>query len=136
MTPLSPFIKFNNSKCREAMTFYKECLGGELEFMVIKDSPMAKDMPEDKLDLIMHSTLTGSNWMLIGSDMMQDKATIGDSVGVSFSCQSEEEIRSIFNKLADGGDVFMPVEEQFWGALFGVVTDKYGVEWMLNFPNK
>lgn len=118
------------------MTFYKECLGGELEFMVIKDSPMAKDMPEDKLDLIMHSTLTGSNWMLIGSDMMQDKATIGDSVGVSFSCQSEEEIRSIFNKLADGGDVFMPVEEQFWGALFGVVTDKYGVEWMLNFPNK
>lgn len=132
MSPLNPFIRFNDGKCREAMNFYKDCLGGELQFMTVKGSPMEKDMA-DKLDLIMHSTLTNENWTLIGSDMMRDKATIGDNVGVSLNCDSEEQIRSVFAKLSVGGQVFMPVEDTFWGALFGVLTDKYGVEWMLNF---
>ncbi len=135
MTQLNPFIRFNDGKCREAMTFYKDCLGGELNFMLVKDSPMAKDMP-DKEDLVMHSTLTKDSWVLIGSDMMRDRAVVGDSVGVSLDCESEEEIRRVFDKLAAGGSVFMPVEEQFWGAWFGVLTDKYGVEWMLNCPKK
>ena len=135
MTKLSPFIRFNDQKCREAMNFYQECLGGELEFMTARGTPMEKDMP-DQLDLIMHSTLTKDNWILIGSDMMRDRAIIGDNVGISLDCESEEEINTVFNKLAAGGEIFMKVEEQFWGALFGVVTDKYGIEWMLNCPKK
>jgi PhnB protein len=133
MAKLNPFIRFNDGKCKEAMNFYKDCVGGELEFMTTKDTPMAKDMPGDKQDLVMHSTLKKDDWMLIGSDMMREKAVIGDSVGISLECESENEIRSIFAKLSAGGEVFMPVEDTFWGALFGVVTDKYGVEWMLNF---
>lgn len=133
MINLNPFLKFNDSKCREAMNFYKDCLGGELEFMTVKGSPMEKDMPTDKQDLIMHSTLKKGGWVLIGSDMMRDKATIGDNVGVSLDCESEEEIKTIFNKLSEGGEVFMPLEDVFWGAIFGLVTDKYGIEWMLNF---
>jgi PhnB protein len=134
MAKLSPFIKFNDSKCVEAMNFYKDCLGGELDFMTVKGSPMAKDMPEDKQDLVMHSTLTNGDWVLIGSDMMRDKATIGDNMGVSLNCESEEEIKTVFEKLSKGGEVFMPLEDMFWDAMFGVVTDKYGVEWMLNYP--
>lgn len=133
-SPLSPFIRFNDGKCKEAMNFYKDCLGGELEFMLVKGSPMEKDMPADKQENVMHSTLTTDSWVLIGSDMMQDRATKGDQVGISFNCKSEDEIKTLFNKLADGGEIFMPVEVQFWGAWFGVVTDKYGVEWMLNCP--
>ncbi len=133
MAKLNPFLRFNDDKCREAMNFYKDCLGGELEFMTAKGTPMEKDMPADKLDAIMHSTLTKDDWVLIGSDMMQDRAVAGDNVGVSLECESEEEIKTVFEKLSEGGEVFMPLEDQFWGALFGVVTDKYGIEWMLNF---
>ncbi len=134
MSQLSPFVRFDDGKCREAMNFYKDCLGGgELEFMTGKGTPMEKDMPADKLDRIMHSTLKKDDWVLIGSDMMMERAKIGDNVGISLNCSSDEEIRSVFQKLSEGGEVFMPLEDQFWGALFGVVTDKYGVEWMLNF---
>jgi PhnB protein len=136
MSKLSPFLRFNDGKCREAMNFYKDCIGGELNFMTAKGTPMEKDMPGDKLDLIMHSTLAKDGWTLVGSDMMRDKANIGDNAGVMLDCSSEDEIRSVFSKLSEGGDVFMPVEEAFWGALFGVLTDKYGVEWMLNCQKK
>ncbi len=133
MAHLNPFVRFNDGKCREAMHFYKECLGGgELSFMTLGESPMAKESPKEQHHLIMHSTLKKDNWTLIGSDMMRDKATLGDNVGLSLECESEKEINTIFNHLSKGGDVFMPVEEAFWGAFFGMVTDKYGVEWMLN----
>lgn len=135
MTKLNPFLRFNDNKCREAMNFYKECLGGELNFMTVKGTPVEKDMSADKQDLIMHSTLKKGDWMLIGSDMMRDKATVGDNVGVSLECESEEEINTIFKKLKEGGEVFMELENTFWGAIFGLVTDKYGVEWMLNFQD-
>lgn len=135
MTKISPFIKFNDGKCREAMTFYKDIIGGELEFMTVAGTPMEKDLP-GKQDLIMHSTLKMGDWYVIGSDMMMDKAVMGDGVGLCFECDTEEELRNVFNKLTEGGKVFMPVEEQFWGAWFGVVTDKYGVEWMLNCQKK
>jgi len=133
MAKLSPFLRFNDGKCREAMNFYKECLGGELDLMTGKGTPMEKDMSAEQLELIMHSTLTKDDWVLIGSDMMRDRAVIGDNVGVSLDCKSEQEIKDVFDKLSKGGEVFMPLEDMFWGATFGMVTDKYGVEWMLNF---
>jgi PhnB protein len=132
MAKLNPYVKINDGKCREAMQFYKDALGGELEFMTVKGSPMEKDMPEDKHHLVMHSTLKKGDWMLIGSDMMRDKAVIGDNVGISLHCESEQEIKDTFTKLSKGGEIFMPLEEVFWGGLFGVFTDKYGVEWMLD----
>jgi PhnB protein len=130
---LIPTLRFNDKKCREAMEFYKSFLGGELEFMTGRGTPMEKEMTEEQLDLIMHSTLTKDDWMLIGSDMMRDKAVVGDHVGITIQCESEDEIRTTFAKLSEGGEVFMPIEDMFWGALFGMVTDKYGVEWSLNF---
>jgi PhnB protein len=134
MAKIIPSLRFNDGKCREAMNFYKDCLGGKLELMTVKGSPVEKEMPADKGHLIMHSTLEKGDWMIIGSDMMRDKAVIGDNVGITISCESEDEIRNIFEKLSEGGEVFMPLEDAFWGAIFGVVTDKYGVEWMLNYP--
>ena len=136
MSQLAPFIRYNNGRCREAMNFYQSILGGKLEFMVVKDGPMAKEMPADKQELIMHSTLINGDWKLIASDMMRDTATVGDHMGVSVSCESEEEGKKIFDKLSEGGEVFMPFEKQFWGAMFGLVTDKYGIEWMLNSAPK
>ena len=133
MAQLSPFIKFNDGKCREAMNFYKSCFGGKLRFMTVGDSAMAKDMPADKHGLVMHSTLTKGDMMFLGSDMMRDKAVIGDNVGIALLCKSVKELDTFFDKLSQGGDVFMKPEKTFWGGYFAMVTDKYGVEWMLNY---
>ena len=135
MAQLNPFVRFNDAKCREAMTFYQSIFGGETTFMTLGDSPMAKDMP-DKGDLIMHAELKSNKVFFSGSDMMRDKAIIGDNVGMSLNCSSEEELREIFNKLSEGGEIFMAPEMQFWGGVFGVLTDKYGVEWMLNYQKE
>lgn len=136
MKNLNPYLKFNDGKCREAMNFYKKVFGGKLEFMTIGESPMAKDMPAEKQDFVMHSTLTIGDLMFLGSDMMRDKATVGDNVGIALECESEKELDGIFSKLSDGGDVFMKPENAFWGGYFGMVTDKYGIEWMLNYQKK
>ena len=133
MAKLNPFLRFNDGKCREAMEFYKSIFGGKVEYMTMGASPMGKDMPE-KQDLIMHAELSnGGAAFFYGSDMMRDKAVIGDNVGMALNCESETELREHFEKLKIGGEVFMEPKKEYWGGIFGMVTDKYGVEWMLNF---
>ncbi len=133
MAQLNPYLRFNDSKCREAMSFYKECIGGELTFQTVGESPMAKDMPSEDQNRIMHASLKKGGVEIFASDMMRDRAVVGDNVALSLNCESEMEIKTLFAKLSAGGEVFMPLEKQFWGALFGVITDKFGFEWMLNY---
>jgi PhnB protein len=132
MAQLNPYVRFNDSKCKEAMTFYKECIGGELTLQTIGETPMAKEMPADQQGKIMHAQLKGPGIELYASDMMRDVAKIGDNFALSINTESEAEGKAIFDKLSVGGEVFMPLEKTFWGAIFGVVTDKYGIEWMVN----
>jgi PhnB protein len=136
MTRLNPYLRFNDGKCREAMNFYQKCLGGKLELMTIGETPMAKEVPADKQNFVMHSVLIDNDVRLFGSDMMRDKAIVGDNVAVALECKSEQELNDLFSKLSDGGEIFMKPEEAFWGGIFGIVTDKYGVEWMLNYQKK
>ncbi len=133
MRQLAPYVRFNDGKCKEAMTFYHECLGGELKLDTIGDSPMAKDMPAEKQGYIMHAALKNGSIEFFASDMMMDKAVVGDNMAICINCESDEEIESLFAKLAAGGSVFMPLEVAFWGDKFGVLTDKYGIEWMFNY---
>lgn len=131
MATLNPYLRFNDDKCREAMEFYKSCLGGELTFQTVGESPMAGEMPEGK-DKIMHAALKNTGIDIFASDMMRDKAIVGDNVALTLNSEDEAEARDLFAKLSEGGEVFMPLEVAFWGDLFGVVTDKYGIEWMVN----
>lgn len=133
MIHLHPYLRFNDSKCREAMEFYKECLGGTLTFQTVGESPMAPESPKEIHNRIMHAHLKWPGGELFASDMMRDKAIVGDNIALSLNFEREQEIRTLFEQLSQGGEVFMPLEQQFWGALFGVVTDKFGVEWMLNY---
>jgi PhnB protein len=96
---------------------------------------MAKDYPQ-WANKIMHAQFTVGNVAFSMSDMMRDKAVIGDQISLMLNCDSERQLKEHFSKLSEGGEVFMPVEKQFWGAWFGVVTDKYGMEWNLNCPIK
>jgi PhnB protein len=134
MAKLNPYLMFNDDKCKEAMTFYQQCFGGELFFQTIGESPMAGEMPPENHNKIIHASLKNGELELLASDMMRDKAIIGDNVTITINCTNEEEINTYFKKLSEGGEVFMPLEKTFWDAIFGMVTDKYGVEWKLNFP--
>lgn len=123
--------------CREAMTFYQDCLGGELILQTIGESAFSKKMPKQMKECILHSTLTKETLVLQGSDMVPQNGLIkGNTVSLSLNCSSEEEIKMVYEKLSADGTANHPIENTFWGALFGDLTDKYGNHWILNFSKK
>lgn len=134
MKQIRSYLTFSGN-CREAMHFYKECLGGELKLQTIGDSPLASKMPERMHQWILHATLTHGSAVLMGTDMVQDEGRIrGNAVSMMLDCSSEEETRAAFEKLSSGGgEVLHPLETSFWGALFGDLKDKYGNTWLLHF---
>ena len=132
MTQIIAYLNFNGY-CREAMNFYQQCLGGELVMQKISESPMAAQMPSEMGPKILHSTLTKDGLALMASDMMGDKIVKGNSITLCMNCSSPEEINNFFTNLAAGGKVVEPLHQSFWGATFGVLTDKFGVSWMFNY---
>ena len=116
------------------MTFYREIFGGDLTLTTVKETPMAKQMPAEIQNSIMHSTLTRGDLTILGSDMAgPEGVTKGNSVVLQLECMSEEEIRGLYSKLSAGGKATYPVSPSFWGGLYGQLTDKFGVDWMLNY---
>ncbi len=133
MTQINSYLTFNGN-CREAMTFYKECLGGELVLQTIGESPMAEKMPPQMKKSILHSTLTKGNLLLMASDMVGEQGLVkGNTVSLMLNCSSEEEINSCYKKLSEGGEATHPLENTYWGALFGDLTDKFGNHWLLHY---
>ena len=133
MTQIISYLTFNGN-CREAMTFYRDCLGGELQLQAIGDSPMAKEIPAEMKDCILHGSLTNGGLVLLASDMVGESGLIrGNAVSLMLNCSSEAEIRNCYVKLSVDGRATHLLEETFWGALFGDLTDKFGHHWLLNF---
>lgn len=131
MKDITPYLTFNGT-CRQAMTFYKDILGGELQLMDFASSPM--DVPDEAKNYIMHAVLTNNNVTLMASDAMPNQPiTNGNSVSLSINCQSVDEINQLFNSLAEGGQITMPLDDTFWGARFGMLIDKFGTNWMFNY---
>lgn len=136
MAHIHSYLTFNGN-CREAMTFYHYCLGGELTFQTVGESPLSKKMPKKMKDFILHATLTRETLLLQGSDMVPQPGLIkGNAVSLSLDCSSEEEIKMVYTKLSAEGKADHPLEDTFLGALFGDLTDKYGNHWILNYNKK
>jgi PhnB protein len=133
MDAISPYIGFDG-KCREAMTFYKECFGGELDLQELDGSPMEQFWPAGK-GKIFHSMLSlNGKPLVMGSDMTGPEGqTVGNNIQLAIGCASEKEINGLFEKLGKGGKILAPVSEMFWNALFGSVQDQFGINWMLNY---
>lgn len=115
------------------MIFYHHCFGGELVMQKIAESPMAAQMPSELGNHILQSTLTTDNITLMGSDMIGDKLIKGNEITLMANCQNNTELMSFFAKLALGGTVKTPLHQSFWGAMYGELTDKYGINWMFNY---
>lgn len=133
MASIITYLTFNGN-CREAMSFYKECLGGELSFQTVGESPMSEKLPDLMKDSIMHASLVKGDLVMMGSDMVPDSGLVkGNAVSLLINCISEEELRNFYEKLSRGGKKDHPIENTFWGALFGELTDKYQNHWMLSY---
>lgn len=135
---LSTHVAYNGN-CEEAFSFYKSIFGGEFNMLQRnKDIPaQAPSMvTEDEMDKILHISLPiGTGSMLMGCDMPAafGEATRCNSFNISISTDSEADTERIYNGLLAGGKVNMPLEKTFWGAYFGMVVDKYGVQWMISY---
>ena len=94
MTQINTYLSFNGN-CREAMNFYKDCLGGELNLQTIGESPLADKMPAQMKDCILHATLIKDKLVLMGSDMLGEKGLLkGNNVSMAINCSSKEEIEN------------------------------------------
>lgn len=133
MKNIMAYLAFNGN-CREAMNFYKDCLGGELELMTFEGSPMAAEMPAAAQQGIMHSCLKTDNGIaLMASDgMPNDTITVGNAVTLYLACDSLEEQEKHYKALSEGGAITMPLADTFWGSRFGLITDKFGIHWMFD----
>jgi PhnB protein len=131
-TKINAYLNFNG-RCREAMTFYMECLGGDVTFQTVADSPMAVQLPSADAQRILHSSLLSDQIILMASDMMGDGLIKGNNVTLCMNAESEEEIHQAFEKLSRGATIRTPLHQSFWGATYGELTDRYGVHWMFNY---
>jgi PhnB protein len=133
MASLNPYLAFDGD-CRRAMEFYKECLGGDLRIMTVGESPMGSQVPPEARGKIMHASLGSGAITIMASDNLQGpELTRGDDVSLMLLCSSEKEIKELFPKLSAGGKIGTDLKEEFWGAIYGDFTDKFGVRWMMNF---
>ncbi|MCB9281320.1 MAG: VOC family protein [Lewinellaceae bacterium] len=131
MAKINAYLTFNGN-CRQAMTFYQECLGGELTLQTLGDAE--EDIPVELRQVILHAVLVADSLVLMGSDMVGEKGLQrGNAVSLCLNCTSEEEIRRLYYRLSEGGQATDPLEDTFWGDLFGGLTDQFGNHWILNY---
>lgn len=139
MAAVNPYLSFTDN-CEEAFNFYRSSFGGEfLTIMRFGDNPADYQPAESEKNRIMHVALPiGKNTILMGSDTPTEMGTInvGNNSSIAIQAESEEEADRLFNGLSAGGQVTMPLSKVFWGDYFGMFTDKFGVQWMVNFSYK
>ncbi|MBK8989189.1 MAG: VOC family protein [Chloroflexi bacterium] len=144
MAVIDLYLSFSGN-CEEAFNFYKAVFGGGFSALSrYSDMPGGENGTEDSnhafaatdANKIMHIRLPiGQGATLMGSDRPAgaETAVVGDVFSISIAPASEEEALRIFNELSAGGEVTMPLEKTFWNALFGTLTDKFGIQWMVNY---
>lgn len=127
---LHPYLNFDG-RTEEAMRFYAAALGGELSIMRMGDSPMP--VPPEHTNRVMHATLRGDGFSVMASDTMPGQSvTAGNGVHLSLNFPSADAQTKVWDALAEGATITMPLGEQFFGR-FGVLSDKFGVSWMLHY---
>jgi PhnB protein len=116
------------------MTFYQNCLGGELTLETIGESVIVDKIPNIMKRSIMHAVLAKDDLVIMATDMVEERGLIkGNSISMMLNCSSEEEAQSFYHKLSAGGKASHPLQETFWGSLFGDLTDRFGNNWLINY---
>lgn len=143
MTTVNVYLTFDGN-CEEAFEFYKSVFGGEFSyFSRFKEIPPMPNLPpptKEQEEKIMHVSLPISNeTILMGSDIgggVTEKFVLGNNFSVSINTDKNEKADCYFAALANGGTITMPMDNTFWGAYFGMVKDKFGINWMVSVEPK
>lgn len=132
---LNPYLHFQGN-AEEALNFYATALNGSISSVQrYGDSPMPSD--EDYKQKILHSRLTfDGNLIMISDTFKGQTVSTNGNIQLSVEVENEGEIDGVFNNMAEGGTVTMPLQDAFWGARFGMLKDKFGVNWMFNHELK
>jgi len=132
MANLYPYIFSQNAK--EQAEFYAIALKGEIiNVQTFKDAPQANEEMKDK---VMHLVLQAAGLTFFMADAVMEPVQRGNGLDLTIEFQSEDEAKNAFDRLSEGGNVLMPFEKTFWGAMFGRVEDRYGVRWQITTTHK
>ncbi|RYD92410.1 MAG: VOC family protein [Sphingobacteriales bacterium] len=151
MKVVNPYLNFNGNT-EEVFNFYKSVFGGEFAMLMrFKDMPADAaqtegegcadgegGIPAGEENGIMHIALPVGNSVIMGTDVPTNMAQVvnGTSMSLSISAESREEADRVFNGLAEGGKVQMPMQDMFWGDYYGMLTDKFGIQWMMSYSTQ
>jgi PhnB protein len=140
MITVNPYLNFNGNT-EEAFKFYRNVFGGEfITLQRFKDTPEAEKLSEQDKEKIMHIALPlGKGNILMGTDSlesMNQKLQQGNNFYICISAETEAEADEIFHSLSQGGKVEMDLQKTFWGAYFGMLKGKFGVQWMVDHSNE
>jgi PhnB protein len=130
---LEPYLFFHG-RCEEALNFYKACLGGEIVAMNrFAGSPMEANVDADFRDKVLHASFVAGDVKFMASDGRPGPGPSGeDDIALSLATNDPAQGERVFNALAEGGEVTMPLDDAFWGGRFGSLTDRFGVQWMIS----
>jgi PhnB protein len=129
---LHAYLNFNG-QCEEAFKFYEKLLGGKITFMMPHEgTPVADKVPAEWSKKILHATLSVGAELLHGADAPPDHYRKPQGFSVSIEIKDAPEADRIFHALAENGTVQMAIQETFWAVRFGMVTDRFGIPWMIN----
>ncbi len=129
---LEPYLSFDGT-CEEALQFYASIFGGGIGgLMRYEGTPMAAEMPPEARTGVMHATFRSPDVNFMASDSNRASECQTGRVSLSLSSHDPAEGQRIFDALSAGGAVSMPYGKVFWGAMFGSLTDKFGIDWLIN----
>jgi PhnB protein len=133
MIQWNPYLAFNG-QCEKAFKFYERCFGGKIISMIpYGDTPSGGDVPAEHRGKIMHARLAVGDQVLMGSDAHPGQAYEGlKGCSVAMQVGTQEEAERLFNALAENATIVMPLQQTFWAVRFGMLTDQFGVPWMIN----
>jgi PhnB protein len=129
--PFHPYLMFGGN-CREAFTRYQEIFGGELVLLPMSEMPSDQPVPADQADLIMHAALMFEGHLLMASDDPTGNFNGVRGMHVNYAVADVTEAKRVFEALADGGEVTVPLAETFWSPSFGMCVDRFGTPWMIS----
>jgi PhnB protein len=137
MPKINPYLNFAGNT-EEAFKFYRSVFGGDFTTLQrFKDTPESGRVPDKEKEKIMHVALpVGNGNTLMATDALESMGhtlTVGNNIQLSVEADSKDEVDKIFKGLSAGGKVTMQPADTFWGSYFGMLTDKYGVQWMVSY---
>jgi PhnB protein len=136
ITKLNPYLNFNGT-AEKAIELYKRALGAKPENVMRFGDAQGMPVPPDQKDRIMHAVLhVGAGVIMLSDTRPNEPVAPGGNAHVVLDFDSESEMAKSFDALANGGKVTMPLQDTFWGAKFGTLTDTFGINWMFNCEKK